>query len=570
MPTLPTPADSRRTGLPKPDRRGCCTVSVGPRDDWRKFLLPADVPPVEAARRREIIRDVYRVLGWSPLGVKLAETVRRGEKADVTPDDYRAAGEPFGPLPDAPTAHARPESRGAALRAAINQKLARRVPSVPRLHEADCPGGDRDEGIFRLRMQVKNGYRAAAKLAELGVPIDPPPEDVPPAAAATLARAAAGADGVSPSFPSTPSRPVSGTLHERLDAYREHALAAGCGPDRLAKVKQLRDRHEDRPLASLDLAACGTMIDLWRRRPPNSRTGKRYTVKRSRQQLAELMTFLRWLHLDGACGWREPVDLDKLDRTIDPDTPVEKAAKGTGLVVTLPAADLGPLLRHGDALDRITTLLALNTSGGAGEVGRLTWGNLHPAGPHPWTGEGLDAPPAEHGWVFGVRAKSGVAGSWPLWSTTAGELDAWRAVAADRLGRAPAPTDRLLVLPDGTPLYRDGGLAKNAQQATANRWKKLKERCEKAGETVAAVPFGDAHRNFFPGWATRSGVPAEVTETVMAHGAPHGEGPLLFKHYSSRPWAAAFESVSRLGHELLPVLREVGVAPHDGSKSFPQ
>ena len=116
------------------------------------------------------------------------------------------------------------------------------------------------------------------------------------------------------------------------------------------------------------------------------------------------MTFLRWVRLDGTCGWREPADLDKLDRTIDPDTPAEKAAKGTGLVVTLPAADLGFLLRHGDALDRVTTLLALNTAGGAGEVGRLTRDNLHPAGPHPWSGEGLDAPPAEHGRVFGARA----------------------------------------------------------------------------------------------------------------------------------------------------------------------
>ena len=418
-------------------------------------------------------------------------------------------------------------------------------------------------------MQVKNGDRAAAKLAELRVPIDPPPADVPPAAAATPAWAAAGADAAPTVYAAASSRPVSGTLHDRLDAYREHVLADGCGPDRLAKIKQLRARHDEIPLAAVDLGACGTMIDLWRRRPANTRTGKRYTVKRSRQQLAELMTFLRWVHLDQACGWREPLDLDKLDRTIDPATPAEKAARGTGLVTTLPAADLGPLLRHGDALDRVTTLLALNTAGGAGEVGRLTWGNLHPAGPHPWSGEGLDVPPAEHGWVFGVRAKSGVAGSWPLWAATTEELAAWRAEAADRLGQVPALTDRLLVLADGTPLYRDGGLAKNAQQATANRWTKLRGRCADAGETVATVPFGDAHRNFFPGWATRSGVPAEVTETVMAHGAPHGEGPLLFKHYSSRPWAAAFEAVSRLGSEFVPVLGTPGESSHPAAMSAP-
>ena len=88
-----------------------------------------------------------------------------------------------------------------------------------------------------------------------------------------------------------------------------------------------------------------------------------------------------------------------------------------------------------------------------------------------------------------------------------------------------------------------------------------------AGETVAAVPFGDAHRNFFPGWATKSGVPAEVTETVMVHGAPHGEGPLLFKHSSSRPWAAAFAAVSRLGREIEPLLGTVGESSHSAAVS---
>ena len=205
---------------------------------------------------------MYRVLGWSPLGVQLAEAVRRGERADVTPDDDRAAGEPFGPIPNDPPLHIRSKSREAAVRAAVNQTLARRVPTVPRSHEVDRPGGDRGGTIFRLRMQVKTDYRAAAKLAELSVPIDPPPGDVPAAAAATFARAAAGADAAVSAPIAANSQPVSGTLHDRLDAYREHVRSGGCGADRLAKIKQLRTRHDDLPLAALDLEACGAMIDL--------------------------------------------------------------------------------------------------------------------------------------------------------------------------------------------------------------------------------------------------------------------------------------------------------------------
>ena len=312
------------------------------------------------------------------------------------------------------------------------------------------------------------------------------------------------------------------------------------------------------------------MADLWRRRPPNARTGKRYTAKRSRQQLAELLRFLRWLHLDDACDWREPADLPRLPRTIDADTPAERAAAGTGLVATMPAAAWGPIVRHGDALDRAVTLLGLNTAGGAAEVGRLTWGNVRPPGPHPWAAEGLAVPDAPHGWVLAVRGKSGVAASWPLWRETAGVLAAWRDVAAERLGRVPRPDDRVLLLADGSPLYRDGAgpggkPSKNAQARTAARWVKVLARCGRAGSPVPAVPFGDSHRNAFPGWATTAGVAAEVVDTAMAHGTPHPEGPLLFKHYASRPWGRAFAAVAAWGEVLAPTLAPaLATTPHGG------
>ena len=537
----PPPTRTRRTGVPKPDGRGRYLLRCGPAGESRAYRLPATLAPAEAAARFGMIRHVFDALGgrWCALAERTC--------ADV------AAGVRPVPVPVGHVWHAFPELRGCDV-VEVRAAVRRLVPGVPWAGPAET--AERSGHLDRLRATVGDGYRAAAELAAEAEAVPPPPADLPPVAAVAV-----GAAAVVPA--ETPARAVAGTFREQLARYREHAVAEGANADRLAKIKQLHDRHPDVPLAALDLGRCRTLFDLWRRRPPNRRTGKRYGAKRARQQLAELAKFLDWMHLDGSCDWRRPADLDRLSRKIDGDTAAEKAAKGTGIKKTLPTSAVGPALTHGDALDRLTSLLAWNTAGGAGEVGRWTWGNVHRPGPHPWAAEGIDAPPAEHGWVFGVRGKSGVAGAWPLWPETAGLLADWRIEAARRLGREVRPTDRVLLLTDGSPLYRDGA-SKNAQQTTANRWEAVWKRC--GGEAAWPwVPFGDAHRSFVSNWTTRAGIAPHVAETVLAHGEPHPEGPLLFKHYSSKPWAESFLAVDRLGAELRFVVAEALAKPPHGA-----
>ncbi|QDT17223.1 hypothetical protein [Alienimonas californiensis] len=549
----PKPAASRKTGLPKPDSRGRCQVSVGPAGSRRKFTFPREVSQVEAARRRDVLRTVHEAFGeWSPLAVEIAESVRQGELIDVSPAAYRAAGNPFGPVPDGAPPDVLSKPREAQVRAAVRSRLARHIPADLLLHEADRPGGDRAGVVRRLKMGVKAGYQSAAKLVELGEQVPPPPNDLAPAAAVVMGAA---------SVVKNPAAPVSvpGTLHEQFNRYLAAVQAEARGAsDRHAKVRQLIARHPDTPLAALDLDACRAMIDFWRARP-ESRRGGRYTVKRARQMVAELMLALNWMHLDGECGWREPADLPRLNRKVDADTPAERAATGTGVVRTFTNDELAKLLRHGDALDQLMLVLGLNLAGGAAEVGRLTWGHLYPPGPHPWAGEGLDVPDSSHGWAGFVRAKSGVAGWWPLWRETAALLNGWRESETVRNGSPPADGSRVLVVDSG-PLYRDGGSGrtalKNAQSLVAKRWSAQRTRCEKAGGAVPRLPFGTVRKQF-SGWATKAGVPAEVNDTVLCHGSPHPSGPLLFRHYSSRPWSAAFEAVERYGRHLRPALAEL-------------
>ena len=100
---------------------------------------------------------------------------------------------------------------------------------------------------------------------------------------------------------------------------------------------------------------------------------------------------------------------------------------------------------------------------------------------------------------------------------------------------------------------RDGPDLKNTQSLFAKRWTALRRRCEKAGDPVPKLTFGTIRKQFSE-WATKAGIPAEVNDTVLCYGTPHPSGPLLLRHYSSRPWAAAFEATRKYGCSLSTVL----------------
>lgn len=86
--------------------------------------------------------------------------------------------------------------------------------------------------------------------------------------------------GQAPPDPSTPL--ISGTLHEALVAYEEERHRDFIRPDgsfvnsghhMLGIIRAVRERSSDLPLAQLDFGRCQALVDTWRRRPENTRTG---------------------------------------------------------------------------------------------------------------------------------------------------------------------------------------------------------------------------------------------------------------------------------------------------------
>ena len=80
----------------------------------------------------------------------------------------------------------------------------------------------------------------------------------------------------------------------------------------LGIIRAVRERSSDLPLAQLDFGRCQALVDSWRRRPENTKTGDPLSKKTCRNTLGEVKRFFGWLHLTGRFGWRKPTDYDSL------------------------------------------------------------------------------------------------------------------------------------------------------------------------------------------------------------------------------------------------------------------
>ena len=122
-----------------------------------------------------------------------------------------------------------------------------------------------------------------------------------------------------PPDPSTPL--VSGTLHEALRAYEEERRRDFTRPDgsfvnsghhMLGIIRAVRERSTETPLAQLDFARCQALVDSWRERPENTRTGDPPVEEdlpehpRRGQAVLQLAPPDRPIRLEEAAGLRVP------------------------------------------------------------------------------------------------------------------------------------------------------------------------------------------------------------------------------------------------------------------------
>jgi hypothetical protein len=90
----------------------------------------------------------------------------------------------------------------------------------------------------------------------------------------------------------------------------------------VGQANELKQRHSDHPLSTLDLDGCQGLVDEWRMRPLTR--DKRIKPPRSMAKntcenyVSELMRFFRWLRKSKNFGWRKPEDFDELILTVNP------------------------------------------------------------------------------------------------------------------------------------------------------------------------------------------------------------------------------------------------------------
>lgn len=503
---------TRRSRIARPDERHRTPIKIGGRDDYRSFKFPKSVSIDEIEARRDQLKKVYMACGgWNDLSNFVADHVRQGTT----------------PVPLPPKDHfvhiGWKDFQGWSLwRATLKKKL-------PSIQWADL-------GESQINQHVLAAIRIV-KSAEID----------------DAAEAIASIDRTMPS----PTRPIAGSFAGALKAYESYVQKLEpLNFDRQGKIRQLLQRHADQPLATLGLDACRSLIDYWRHRPPRHDGKGRYSEKRSREQLRELVRFLGWLHLSEEYSWTEPESFLRLDRSISTQGKERKSVLD-GKMPVFSLNDLATLVRNAGMPEKLWIVWCLNTSHGAAEVGRVQWEDLALEQDHPWRRSGLNVEPGGS-WVGLIRPKTEVLGWWLLWPETVALLQRWKNECQAIFGREVEPTDPLIVRSTGKPLYDEK--SKNAQAGFANQFDRLKKQCKRLGTPVQNLPPGTL-RDQFPDWCGGDEGDATIASVQLAHGIPYKGDKLLYAHYANKPWRKLFEKQLAFREHCRPVLKAIDDSP---------
>lgn len=514
--------ETRQSRIPKRNEKGQCPVKIGGRDDCRVFKFSRTVSDAEVEQRSDRLKEVYDVCGgWTELANVIADSVRAG----VVPV----------PLPDKELCGL----LGVKYDGLVHWRsvLVNRLPRIP---WAALGESTASQGVLGAIRQLAMGQLNQAAETVASIDRTPPQQVV---------------------------APIKGSLHEALRAYAAQALKEDAGNhDRHGKIRQMLERHPDQPLATLGIDGVRSLFFYWRQRPlrndaPVMADGSApvgdqyyYSEKRSREQLSELIRFLKWLHLSQQFAWRHPDDFHLLDRSIRPAEKSKSILQSQMPIFKMD--DLAILVRHAGLCEKLWIVWCLNCSHGAAEVGRVQWEDIYLDQDHPWKSQGLDVWPGGN-WVGFLRPKTDVVGWWLLWPETVELLLEWKEHCRSIFDRPVVATDPLIVRESGAPLY---GGNKNGQAGFANQFARLKKRCERMGCPVANLPAGTL-RNQFSDWCGGGEADATVASVALSHGIPHKGDKLLYKHYSNRPWKRLFEKQMEFQEVCRPVLNAIKETP---------
>ena len=361
--------------------------------------------------------------------------------------------------------------------------------------------------------------------------------------------------------PTSPAiRGIAGTFHQAVRAYvdkRTEDFARGdefngSGHHMVGLAKDFETRQPDFPLAMLDFSRCQEIYDFWRNRPLNLKTNQPLSSKHCSSHIGELNRFFKWLHTTPKFGWRRVGDFEFIERSVK-RLPSDRPSIQDIEIKVFSIEHLKLLYKHALPNERLKIVWCLNCSHGAAEIGRVEWEDLFLYQPHPWASEGLElASDKNDSWCGLLRPKTDVVGWWWLWPETVEWIKWWKTEIQTRLQRDVQPSERMLLTNSGNHLYRDS--SRNAQTSFANEWSRLLDRVTKAEgkQSIPRLPFGTL-RDQMSNWLGSDQNRAVIASVALAHGIPHKEDKLLYKHYSNRPWAHFFEAQKEYRKLLQPI-----------------
>jgi hypothetical protein len=528
---------SYRGPLPKPDSLGRWRPVVGRSTDGKpqRFYVgnKRDTAEAEARRRLDYIRDLYdrqcaehRINHWAPSLIPWAMRLAAGPPILVSASD---------------------RTKTNAGQAAEEVNIVHRLRSwgIP-IEFVDPELEASGYGFLRSRIEEEVNRAIHQALGRLGA-------DWGTGIIEQVRQQA---------IPANPLDAEARTLHEALDARRDHLEATGKrnqNGDLATRIGKCRDRltylkqhHEDMPLWQLNLPAIERMAAYWRNRP-KTRKGTRSSWDHAHDMLKEFFRFLDWLDTHPACKWDKPKGIDGIPRSpIKLPEDENPEAFQTARKKTYTPEQLAIIARHTDSFGRALIGVCVNCAFGASEVGQWSSNRylIHKAHPHANT-LGIQSTDADS-WVVGSRPKTGVYGEHLLWPQVAD------AVAQFLDGRAVLPITR-----QGTAWYRTH--SSNPQTNFNRWWNDLLDRVGKQHETFPHLPFGSL-RDVLPDILRRE-FSGEVASICLQHGRV-GEDDLL-KCYANVPYRKLFDATRQLEKTFRPLLDALAGAtttdaPHIG------
>jgi len=340
------------------------------------------------------------------------------------------------------------------------------------------------------------------------------------------------------------------TLHDAIDAYKEHRKAiskrdkgGAISTSTRKYLKQLDylKQHQDISLWQLNLPVLQTMAAYWRNRP-KARKGERCSWDHAHDMLKEFFRFLSWLDEHPSYKWTMPKGAEKISKSpikFPSDDRNHNEAFRTITKDTFDVEQLAIIADNVNDFGKAIVGVCVNCAFGAAEIGQWPMNRytIHKAHPHAKEVE-FDSTDQDS-WITGPRPKTGIYGEHLLWHQVVAAVEPF-------LDGRPY----LTMTRTGKPWFRQN--SGNPQTAFQNWWKLVLDRITEREEykDFPRLPFGSL-RDLLPNML-RGEYGDDVASIALQHGKNKYDN--LLDCYANIPFRKLFKATKELEARFKPFL----------------